>query len=118
MLPLTKYEELFDGTLGDFDTDPVKFNLQLGAKPYYRKLYAVPQSQKDVFKKEVEQLCQIGDLKRQPESEFGSTAFIIPKSNHTVGFLTAFREVNKHIIHIPFPLPKISFNLQEMEGFK
>ena len=32
---LTKYEELFDGTLGDFDTDPVKLNLQLGAKPYH-----------------------------------------------------------------------------------
>ena len=50
---LTKYEELFDGTLGDFDTDPVKFDLQLGAKAYHGKSYPVPQSQKAVFKKEV-----------------------------------------------------------------
>ena len=114
---LTKYEELFDGTLGDFDTDPVKFNLQLGAEPYHGKSYPVPQSQKDVFKREVERLCQIGVLKRQPESEWGSPAFIIPKSNQTVRFLTDFREVNKRIIRTPFPLPKISSILQEMEGF-
>ena len=44
LLLLTKYEDLFDGTLGDFDTDPVKFNLQLGAKPYHGKPYPVPQS--------------------------------------------------------------------------
>ena len=30
-----KYEELFDGTLGDFQTDPVGFGLNLGAKPYH-----------------------------------------------------------------------------------
>ena len=32
---ITKYEELFDRTLGDFNTEPVKFNLQLGAKLYH-----------------------------------------------------------------------------------
>ena len=81
LLLLTKYEELFDGTLGDFDTDPVKFNLQLGAKPYHGKPCPVPHSQEAVFRREVERLCQIGVLKRQPESEWGSPAFIIPKSN-------------------------------------
>ena len=63
---LTKYEELFDGTLGDFNTDPVKFNLRLAAKPYHGKSYPVPQS----LREEVEQLCQIGVLKRQPEPEW------------------------------------------------
>ena len=29
-----KNEELFDGTLGDVQTDPVRFDLQLGTKPY------------------------------------------------------------------------------------
>ena len=28
---LQKYEELFDGILGDFQTDPVRFDLNLGA---------------------------------------------------------------------------------------
>ena len=32
---LTKYEELFDGTLGDFKTDPVRLRLKKDAKPYH-----------------------------------------------------------------------------------
>ena len=78
---LTKYEELFDCTLGYFDTDLVKFNLHLGAKAYRGKSYPVPQSQKAVFKKEVEQLVMIGVLKRQPESGWSSPVFIIPKAD-------------------------------------
>ena len=109
---IAKYEEFFNGTLEDFDTDPVKFDLQLGAKAYHGKSYPVPQSQKAVFKNEVEQLEEIGVLKRQPESERGSPAFIIPKSDQTVRFLTNFREVNKRIVRTPFPIPKISSILQ------
>ena len=77
----------------------------------------MPQSQKAVSKKEVEQLVNIGVLERQPESEWGYPAFIIPKVDQTVRFLTSFREVNKRIVRTPFPIHKISSTLQEMEGF-
>ena len=70
-----------------------------------------------VIKKEVAQLEEIGVLKRQPESEWGSPAFVIPKSNQDVRFLGNFREVNKRIVRNPFPIPKISDVLQQMEGF-
>jgi hypothetical protein len=70
-----------------------------------------------VFKKEVEQLRKLGVLKRQPESEWGSPTFIIPKKNDQVRFLTDFREVNKQIVCTPYPIPKTSTVLQEMEGF-
>ncbi len=30
---LTEYEELFDGTLGDWNTEPVSFELKEGTKP-------------------------------------------------------------------------------------
>ena len=114
---LTKYEELFDGTLGDFKTDPVSLKLKKDAKPYHGRPYPIPHSQLDVFRKEVERLVELGVLKRQPESEWGSPTFIIPKKNKTVRFLSDFREVNKRIIRTPFPIPKISSVLQEMEGF-
>ena len=32
---LTKYEELFDGTLGDFKTDPIRLCLRKDTKPYH-----------------------------------------------------------------------------------
>ena len=65
----------------------------------------------------MEQLVELGVLKRQPDSEWGSPTFIIPKTNITVRFLTDFREVNKRIIRTPYLIPKISSALQEMEWF-
>ena len=56
-------------------------------------------------------------LEFQPDSEWASPSFITPKKDGTVRFLTDFREVNKRIVRKPFPLPKISTVLQELEGF-
>ena len=84
---LEKNDELFDDTLGDFQTDPVRFDLQLGTKPYNGRPFPVPRSRMDIFKKEVERRLDTGVLKRQPLSEWGSPAFIIPKSNQTVRIL-------------------------------
>ena len=114
---LQKYKELFDGTLGDFQTDPVGFDMNLGAKPYHGRAFPVPQAHKAVFKQEVDRLVGLGVLKLQPRSEWGSPAFIIAKKNKTVRFLTDFREVNKRIVRNPYPIPKISDVLQELEGF-
>ena len=114
---LAKYEILFNGTLGDFKTDPIRLRLRKDTKPYHGRPYPIPHSQLKVFKKEVERLVELGVLKRQPESEWGSPTFIIPKKNGTVRFLSDFREVNKRIIRTPFPIPKISSVLQEMEEF-
>ncbi len=44
-------------------------------------------------------------------------AFIYRKQNQTVRFVSDFREVSKRIVRNPFPLPKISRVLQELEGF-
>ena len=36
---LQKIKEMFDGTLGDFQTDPLRFNLNLWSKSYHRKSF-------------------------------------------------------------------------------
>jgi tRNA uridine 5-carbamoylmethylation protein Kti12 len=56
-------------------------------------------------------------LEFQPESKWASPSFIIPKKDKTVRFVSDFRELNKRIVRKPFPIPKISTVLQEMEGF-
>eukprot|EP00804_Cyclotella_cryptica_P013951 CCRYP_002461-RA/>CCRYP_002461-RA protein AED:0.43 eAED:0.43 QI:0/-1/0/1/-1/1/1/0/99 len=48
---LTEFEELFDGTLGDWYTEPVSFELEEGAKPYHGKAYPVPKSRKEQLSK-------------------------------------------------------------------
>ena len=92
---LVEYEELFDGTLGDFKTVPVSLKLNKGAAPYHGRPFPIPHVHLDVLKKEVERLCEVGVLKRQPTSEWASPTLIIPKKNKTVRFISDFREVNK-----------------------
>ena len=43
---LQKLEELFDGTLGTWKTDPVDFELKDDAKPVYSRPYPVPKVHK------------------------------------------------------------------------
>jgi hypothetical protein len=65
--------------------------------------------------KEVERLCELEVLDRQPASEWALPSFIIPKKDKTVCFLSDFWELDKRLIRTPFPIPKISTVLQEIE---
>ena len=115
---LKKYEHLFDGTLGDFKTEPVSIELKEGSEPYHGKAYPIPQIYEKTLKKEVERLCKLGVLTKSAGSPWGAPTFIIPKKNKTVRFITDLREVNKRIIRKPFPIPKIGDIMQKLEGFQ
>ncbi len=77
----------------------------------------MPKVHKETIIKEVERLCQLGVLEKQPASGWALPSFIIPKKDQTVHFLSDFWEVNKRLVRKPFPIPKISMVLQEIEGF-
>jgi len=63
---------------------------------------------KKTLKTEVDRLEQVGVLKWEGASEWGSPTFIIPKKNGQVRFLTDFGEANKILRRKPWPIPKIS----------
>jgi hypothetical protein len=108
---------LFDGTLGDWKIKPVSFQLKEGVSPCHGRAFPVPKIYKDTIMKEVERLCKLGVLERQPTSEWALPSFIIPKKDKTVCFLSDFWEVNKRLIRKSFPIPKISMVMKEIEGF-
>ncbi len=114
---LKKYESLFNGTLGYWKTESVSFQLKEGLSPYHSQAFPVPKLHKETLVKEVERLVKLGVLEQQPALEWASPSFVIPKKNKTINFLSSFWEVNKRIIRKPFPIPKISTVLQELEGF-
>jgi hypothetical protein len=114
---LLKFELLFDGTLGDWKLLPVSFELKEGMKPYHGRPYPIPQKHKVVLMKEIKLLCNIGVLEWQPSSRWVSLTFIIPKKDSTVRTISDFREPNKRRVRKPYPIPKISTILQELEGF-
>ena len=121
---LVQHEELFDGTLGDWRGEEVNFELRPDARPYHGRPFPVPHYHKETIKTEVKRLVEIGVLKPIQESEWAFPSFIIPKKSKdpnkpgTVRFLSDLRELNKRIIRKPYPLPKISTVLQELEGFQ
>ncbi len=80
---------LFEGTLGDWKTKPVSFQLKEGVSPYHGQVFPVQKIHKDTIMKEVERLCKLGVLERQPAFEWALPSFIIPKKDKTVHFLTA-----------------------------
>ena len=69
---LTEFKQLFDGTLGDWDTPPVHLELKEGAKPYHGRAFPVPFIHKDTLRKEVERLKKLGVLKWEGASEWAS----------------------------------------------
>jgi hypothetical protein len=97
---------LFDGTLDDWKTKPVSFQLKEGVSPYHGRAFPVPKIHKDTIMKVVERLCKLGVLERQPASEWAFPSFIISKKDKTVHFLSDFQEVNKRLVRKPFPIPK------------
>jgi hypothetical protein len=88
-----------------------------GVSPYHGQAFPVPKIHKDTIIKEVERLCKLGVLERQPASEWALPSFIILKKDRSVRFSSDFWEVNKRLVKTPFPIPKISMVLQEIEGF-
>ncbi len=83
---LKKYESLFDGTLGDWKTKQVSFQLKEGVSPYHGRAFPVPKVHKETIIKEVERLCKLGVLERQSASEWASPSFIIPKKDKPYAF--------------------------------
>ncbi|HEY9708671.1 MAG TPA: reverse transcriptase family protein, partial [Oculatellaceae cyanobacterium] len=115
---LQKYEDLFDGTLGEWKGTDIDIELQPNAKPYHAAPFPVPQVYEATLKKEVDRLVMLGVLERDNSSEWAAPTFIQPKKNMTVRFLSDFRKLNSMLKRKPYPIPKIQDMLQKLEGFQ
>src|SRR6476620_4028124 len=77
---LQKYEHLFDGTVGTWNTEPVDLVLKdPTAAPYHAKPYPVPHSQGQKLKEEVNRLCEQVILRKINKSEWACPMFTVSK---------------------------------------
>ena len=105
---LQKYEHLFDGTVGTWNTEPVDLVLKdTTAAPYHAKPYPVPYSQEQKLREEVDILYQQIILKMINISEWACPMFTISKPDGSLQSLADLRELNKIINIHPFSIPKI-----------
>ena len=115
---LMEFEDLFDGTLGEWTQEECKLELKPDAKPYHARAFPIPKIHLETLKKEVERLCEIGVLKRVNRSEWAAPTFIVPKKDGRVRFVSDFRELNKRIKRMPYPIPNIQEMMLNLEGFQ
>jgi hypothetical protein len=72
---LQKYEHLFDGTLGEFNMEPISLQLMdPNCKPIHERAYTVPRSVEQQLQKckEIVRLVDIGVLEEDYSSEWSS----------------------------------------------
>ena len=81
---------MFDGTLGDWDIDPVDLELTPGFKPFNSKYYPLPRTNKDSFHEELKSLEEIGVLNTVQHIQYGIPVFIPPKKEGIVRFITEY----------------------------
>jgi hypothetical protein len=115
---LNSFADLFDGTLGKWNQEPVKLELKPDATPYHARPFPVPKCHAETLRMEVDRLVELGVLKRVNRSEWAAPSFIIPKKDGTVRFINDFRELNKRILRKPYPIPNIQDMLLNLEGFQ
>jgi hypothetical protein len=63
---LRKFEDLFNGTLGKWNEEPVKLQVELkeDATPYHARPFPMPRCHAETLKMEVDPLVEIGVLKK------------------------------------------------------
>jgi len=61
---LLKYEDIFDGTLGEWEGEQIDFEMVEGAKPHSQRHYPVSHLYKKTFEKELLQLVGLGVLEK------------------------------------------------------
>ena len=81
---LQEYKDLFDGSLGTWQTEPLELELREDANPYYGKAYPVPHSQEVQLKEEIDRMVKLGVMHKVNCSEWGSPAFTIWKKDGTL----------------------------------
>ena len=115
---LSKYEHLFNGTLGTCQKEPYNIELKEGVKPYHSRPFPVPKIHEHTLKVELDRLIKLDVLKQINASKWAAPTFIISKKDATVRFISDFHELNKCIKCKPFPIPKIQDLLLKLEGFQ
>ena len=105
---LKKSEDLFDVTLGKWNTTPVDLELKDDANPVCLQPYPVLRLNEMIFKKEVKRIVILGVLEEANDSEWEAPSFPQPKTKtNRVIFSSYFRDLNRQSKPNPYTIPKI-----------
>lgn len=117
-----QYEDLFQGTLGEWPDEEVSIELNKNAEPYHcGKPIRIPHIHLETLQKEVNRLVELGVLEVVEGKKAGpwcAPSFIIPKKDGRVRFITDYRQLNQRMRRKPWPMPHIADLLQDIGSYK
>ena len=110
---LQEFEELFDGTLGDWDCEPVSLQPAIKRRSKAISWPAISNSQKahGYCQKRIPKIMWFGGITVGSRLWMGfANIYNTKEKQHcdAVRVVGDFRELNKRIVRKPFPIPKIS----------
>ena len=115
--PLRYFEEFFDGTPGNWDTEPVFLELNPYYKIFHSRYSTVPIINKELFRKELKCLVKTELLTPVQKSQYGTPIFIIPNKKGTVRFITDYQRLNQKLVRNTYTLPIIGETMYQMKLF-
>ncbi len=115
---LNTHQDAFNGQLGTLPGSPVELYLKdEKVKPFHGRAFNIPVVHIPLMKNECQRLEKLGVIQRVNESEWAAPSFGIPKKNNQIRFVSDFRQLNKHLRRLPFPLPNVQQIFRTMDGF-
>jgi hypothetical protein len=96
----------------------IEHELHLGpkAKPVKQRLCRFAQDKKDVIKKEIARLLDVGFIKEVYHSNWLANPFLVPKKNKDWWMCVDYTDLNKACKKDPFGLPRIYQIVDSMTG--
>ena len=114
---LKRYQDLFDGNLGEWTSPPVNIPLKYKAKIYHARAFPIPVIHIEPLKTYLDILVAIDILTKINRSEWAAPSLIIPKKDSRVIFRSDFRQLNKQIKRKPYSLLHIKDILNKLSNF-
>jgi hypothetical protein len=111
---LHRVKVVFVGPVGKLKLPPYVLPVKPGAIPSAQAPYSIPHKLHAPTLKELERLVRLGVLEPDKDSPWAAPAFVIPKKDGSVRFLSDFRRLNKWLERRYFPLTKIQDILREL----
>ena len=79
--------------------------------------FPVPDKFRDLFKRELDKLVNLGVLRPVKTSAWAFPTFLAPKKDGTARFVSDFRKLNAILKSVQYPMPLIKEVLTRREGF-
>ena len=88
------FKDLFDGTLGNCDTEPFELELKPYYKPFNNRYDLIPIFNKETFRKELKRRVEIVLPTPVQKNQYGTPIFMILNKEGTVRLITYYLRLN------------------------